>query len=100
MRFVTSGRCRFLLLNRLKTSSAGSIVKPPCLNPRDRRRSSEEYWLSFRPRLRCVTLPSGLIRSCGVWAIALKRELPNASTPQNATLTTHESDCGCAERYE
>src|SRR6266852_1299865 len=35
MRLVTSGRFRFLLLNRLKTSIAGSMVTPPKGKPRE-----------------------------------------------------------------
>ena len=37
-------------------------------NGREIRRLTELNWLSFRPRLRSVTLPSVLIRSCGVFA--------------------------------
>src|SRR5436190_21311309 len=93
MRLVTSGRCRFLLLKRLKTSSAGSTVTPRLVKRCERRRSSEEYWLAFRPRFRCVTTPSTVQepsafrfeqRSCGV----------NASAPLAVI------DFGCADRYE
>src|SRR5260370_421442 len=42
IRFVTSGRRRFLLLKILKTSIAGSSVIAPYANGRDRRKSSDE----------------------------------------------------------
>src|SRR6185369_9539383 len=65
-RLVTAGFLVFLELKRLNPSIDGSIRKPDTLNSRERRRSSEEYWLSLRPRLRRVTVPSGLMRSWGV----------------------------------
>ena len=58
------------LLKRLKTSAMGSTVTAPKTKGREMRRLTELNWLSFRPRLRCVTLPSGLMRSCGVFASA------------------------------
>src|SRR5262245_41778503 len=66
-RLVVSGFLMFLELKRLKPSTDGSIVRKPHWKSLEIRKSSDEYWLFLRPRLRCVTVPSGLIRSCGVF---------------------------------
>jgi hypothetical protein len=90
IRAVTSGVRKLSLLNTLKASTIGSIVRPDTWNSFESRRSSDEYLLSLRPLFRVTMDPSARMRSEGPATIhGLEEGVPSGFR-----------DWGCAERKE